>query len=172
MALPKRFTIKEDISRLRKELRSASNEMISKRLRALIVFKKHEGSGISVREAARLSGIDRGSALDWRNAYIAGGLQGLLAHEKKSNRSSVFEPHQREALREKLHDAQNGLRGYTELVAWFNDHFATEVKYHTMNQFVKRKYGALCKTARKSHVKKEAQAVEAFKKTSRPSARS
>lgn len=172
MAFPTRFTIKEDMAALRKELRRAKNELMRKRLRTLIIYKKHEGPGIGVREAARLAGIDRGSAMDWRNAYIAGGLAGLLSHERTGNRASVIEPHQRQELHEKLHDAQNDLRGYTELVAWFNDRFATEVKYQTMNQFVKRKYGARCKVARKSHVKKEVRAVEAFKKTSRSSARS
>jgi hypothetical protein len=84
----------------------------------------------------------------------------------------VIKPDQREALREKLHDPRNGLRGYTELVAWFNAQFAAQVKYHAMNKFVKRNYGALCKTARKSHVKKDAGAVVAFEKTSSTSARS
>ena len=70
-----------------------------------------------------------------------------------------------------LHDAQNGLRGYKELVVWFNEHFGSEVKYHTMNQFVKRKFGALSKVARKSHVRKDPQSAMAFKKTSRRSVR-
>jgi transposase len=172
MAFPKRFEIKEDMATLRKALRGCKNEMISKRLRALIVFKEHEGTGISKGEVAARIGVDHGSAVKWRNAYINGGLAGMLSHGKKGNRPSVIEPHQREMLRVKLHDPQNGLRGYTELVSWFNAHFGAQVKYKTLNQFVNRNFGASCKTARKSHVKKDAQAVEALKKTSRASASS
>lgn len=172
MAFPKRFVIKEDMATLRKALRCANSELVSKRLRALIVYKKHEEMGVGKDEVAARAGIDPNSALRWRNAYMAGGLTGLLSHGKKSNRPSVIKPDQREVLRDKLHDPQNGLRGYTELVAWFNAEFNTEVKYQAMNKFVKRNYGALCKTARKSHVKKDAGAVTAFKKTSSTSARS
>lgn len=172
MAFPKRFTIKEDMATLRGHLRRSKNEMVGKRLRALIFFKEQEQTGVSKEEVAAHLGIDPGSAVKWRNAYIKGGLAGMLAHGKKGNRPGVIKPHEREALREKLHDAQNGLRGYTELLAWFNTHFATEVKYHAMNKFVKRNYGALCKTARKSHVEKDPEAVAAFKKTSRTSVRS
>ena len=170
MAFPKRFAIKEDMVTLRKALGRSGSEMISKRIRALILFKVHEETGISKAEVAARIGMDPGSAVQWRNAYIKGGLAGMLAHGKKGNRPSVIEPHQREALREKLHDPRNGLRGYTELVAWFNAHFGTEVKYKTLNQFVNRNFGASCKVARKSHVKKDAQAVETFKKTSSTSA--
>jgi hypothetical protein len=41
-----------------------------------------------------------------------------------------------------------------------------------MNKYVKRNFGAQCKVARKSHVKKDPDAVAAFKKTSGDSARS
>ncbi len=54
--------------------------------------------------------------MKWRNAYIKGGLAGMLAHGKKRNGPSVIQPHQREVLYQKLHDLQNGLRGYTGLV--------------------------------------------------------
>lgn len=172
MAFPKRFVIKEDLPTLRKALRQSKNEMVSKRLRALIVYKQHEEEGISKDEVAARAGIDPNSALKWRKTYIAGGLAGLLSHGRKSNRCSVIKPEQREVLREKLHDPQNGLRGYTELVEWFNAQFEAQVKYQAMNKFVKRNYGALCKTARKSHVKKDAGAVGAFKKTSNNSVRS
>lgn len=169
MASPKIFPIKEDMGALRKELRRSNCNLLSKRLRTLIVFKEHEANGIGKRGVAERVGVDPGSALQWRNAYINGGLAALLGHKKVGNRPSVIEPHQREALREKLHEPENGLRGYVELVAWFNTRYDAQVKYKTLNQFVNRNFGALCKTARKSHVKKEVAAMEAFKKTSNTS---
>lgn len=172
MAYPKQFKIKEELATLRKALRGSKNELTSKRLRALIVYKQHEKEGVSKGKVAARAGIDPNSALKWRNAYIDGGLTGLLSHGIRSNRRGAIQPDQRESLRDKLHDPQNGLRGYTELVEWFNTRFGTQVKYHAMNKFVKRNHGAQCKVARKSHVKKDPEAVAAFKKTSRDSARS
>ncbi|MBL0126269.1 MAG: hypothetical protein IPP83_02185 [Flavobacteriales bacterium] len=76
----------------------------------------------------------------------------------------MIKPDQREALRLKLREPGNGLRGFTELLAWFNKRFNEEVNYSTMNKFVKRNYGAQCKVARKSHVKKDPEAITALKK--------
>lgn len=59
--------------------------------------------------------------------------------------------------------------GFTELLAWFNNRFATDINYKTFHGFVVRKYNAKLKTARKSHLNKDANKVEAFKKTSRKS---
>jgi transposase len=172
MAHPKRFTIEEDMRTLRSELRRGATETVRAKLRVLILYKEHEQEGISKHSVARALGVDPGSALRWRNAYIQGGLPGLLSHKRKGNRPSVIKPEQREVLREKLHEPGNGLRGFTEMVAWFNGRFNADVKYNTMNKFVKRTYGAQSKVARKSHVKKDEAAVAALKKTSRNSARS
>ncbi|MBL0126997.1 MAG: helix-turn-helix domain-containing protein [Flavobacteriales bacterium] len=92
--------------------------------------------------------------MKWRNAYIQGGLAGLLSHNWKGNRPSVIKPDQREALRLKLREPGNGLRGFTELLAWFNKQFNEEVNYSTMNKFVKRNYGASVRSPA-SHMKKD-----------------
>ena len=138
MAHPKRFTIKEDIRTLRQELRRAKSEIMRSRIRVLMLYKEHEQQGISKHAVAKALGVDPGSAVKWRNAYIQGGLAGLLSHNWKGNRPSVINPEQREALRVKLHEPENGLRGFTELLAWFNEEFNEEVNYSTMNKFVKR----------------------------------
>ena len=83
----------------------------------------------------------------------------MLSHNWKGNRPSVIKPDQREVLRLKLLEPGNGLRGFTELLAWFNEQFNEEVKYSTMNKFVKRNYEAQCKMAHKSHVKKDPAAI-------------
>lgn len=47
--------------------------------------------------------------------------------------------------------------------------FCSGIKYHAVNKYVKRKFGAKLKVARKSHIKKDEKQVEEFKKNSRPS---
>ena len=57
------------------------------------------------------------------------------------------------------------MAGFIELLDWFNKRFKTDLNYKTFHGFVVRKYKAKVKVARKSHIKKDVQAVEAFKKT-------
>ena len=61
--------------------------------------------------------------------------------------------------------------GFIELLDWFNKTFKTDINYKTFHGFVVRKFDAKIKVARKSHIKKDVQAVEAFKKTLSKSAR-
>jgi len=161
MADPERFGIKEDMVTLRREHRRVNTETVRRRLRVLILYKEHEQVGVSKHAVAKALGVDAGSAMKWCNAFIQGGL-GLLSHNWKGNRPGVIKPDQREVLRLKLREPGNGLRGFTELLAWFNGQFNEEVNYSTMNKFVKRNYGAQSKVARKSHVKKDPVAFTAF----------
>lgn len=134
----------------------------------MIIFKQHEVQGISITDVARRIGADNSSVKRWRKTYLTIGIAPLLVHKKVGNRPSSIKPEQEMELRKKLNDPVNGIRGFTELTAWFNERFDADIKYKTLNGYVKRKYGALCKTARKSHVRKDADALEAFKKTSSP----
>ncbi|MBL0126268.1 MAG: helix-turn-helix domain-containing protein [Flavobacteriales bacterium] len=83
MANPKRFDIKEDMVTLRRELRRVNTETMRSRVRVLILYKEHEQEGISKHAVAKALGVDAGSAMKWRNAYIQGGLAGLLSHNWK-----------------------------------------------------------------------------------------
>jgi hypothetical protein len=78
---------------------------------------------------------------------------------------------QEAALKQKLNDPSNGIVGFVELLDWFNTTFNTDIKYKTFHGFVVRKYKAKIKVARKVHVKKDIEAVQAFKKTSIRSAK-
>lgn len=144
-----------------------SRPNMAARLQVLMVFKKHEGTGISKRAVAQQTGSDHNSVQAWRSAYLAGGIEKLLSHSMGGNRPSVISAEQEVLLREKLKDPGNGLQGYVELMHWFEDHFQEQINYKTLNGYVNRKYGAQVKTARKSHVAKDPLAAEAFKKTSR-----
>ncbi|HEY0299080.1 MAG TPA: winged helix-turn-helix domain-containing protein [Arachidicoccus sp.] len=59
------------------------------------------------------------------------------------------------------------MAGYVELQEWIEKEFQKEVKYNTVLKYAMRHFGSSVKVARKSHVKKDEQAVAVFKKTSR-----
>ena len=95
----------------------------------------------------------------------------LMSHSNKGYKPSKINSEQEQALKEVLSNPNNGIVGFVELLEWFNKTFQTNINYKTFHGFVVRKFKAKIKVARKSHIKKDAQAVETFKKTSDKSAK-
>lgn len=165
MSSAKAFRIKESESDIKKLIKS-STAMIGKRLQALLVFKRHEASGISKRLVADEIGVNHNSVQSWRMDYIREGIKELMTHSNTGYKPSKINEQQEKALKEKLSDSSNGIVGFNELLGWFDKKFKTEINYKTFHGFVVRKFKAKIKVARKSHIKKDPAAIEAFKKTS------
>ena len=165
MSAPKIFKIQESEPAIKKLMKN-SEPMIAKRLHALLVFKQHEDTGISKRVVADLIGVNHNSVQAWRDSYSSGGIEKLTSHDKIGFKPSVISPDQEEAIKEQMHQPDNGFVGFIELLAWFNEKFNTDINYKTFHGFVVRKFDAKVKTARKVHIKKDEAAVGTFKKTS------
>jgi transposase len=165
MSAPKTFVIKEKEEEIKKLMKS-STPMIGKRLHALLIFKRHEDVGISKRHVAEEIGVNHNSIQIWRTLYIKGGLQLLMLHSNIGYKPSKINKEQEQALCNQLENPNNGMVGFIELLDWFNNTFQTDINYRTFHGFVVRKFKAKIKVARKSHIKKDTQAVEDFKKTS------
>lgn len=171
MALPFQITIKETIPELRK-LQRTSGELIGKRLFMLIEIKKHEKTGISKRELSRITGINHNSIVKWRKLYNLSGIEPLLKHGRVGGfKKSVVSKEEHNKIAMKLNDPKNGIRGYTELLEWVNKELSKDIKYITLVKYTERHFGSKIKVARKSHVKKDEEAVATFKKTSLKNAR-
>ena len=170
MALPTQFKVKETIADLRK-LQKQSNSMIGTRIRVLIEFKRNEKTGISKRAVADIVGVNHNSVQDWRKLYITGGVELLMSYTKHGGRPTLFSKTEHSKIESKLQDAKNGLRGYVELHQWAEKEFKKEILYNTLMKYAVREFGSKIKVARKSHIKKDEKAVEAFKKTSAKNAR-
>ena len=172
MSSPKTFKIKESESELKKLMKS-SPAMIAKRLRALLLFKQNQEIGISKRVVADEIGVNNNSVQTWRSIYIQGGIELLMSHSNIGYKPSKINEEQEQAIKEKLNNPENGMVGFIELLDWFNKTFKTDINYKTFHGFVVRKFEAKIKVARKTHIKKDVQAVEAFKKTlSKPAKKS
>ena len=92
--------------------------MIGKRLHALLVFKRHEGTGVFKREVAEESGVNHNSVQTWRTLYIEERIEGLMSHAKIGYKPSKINPKQEKALKKKLSDPANGMVGFNELLEW------------------------------------------------------
>ncbi|MBK9352793.1 MAG: winged helix-turn-helix domain-containing protein [Bacteroidetes bacterium] len=66
----------------------------------------------------------------------------------------------------KIKRPKNGLRGYVELQNWIEKELGQSIKYNTLLKYSMRHFGSSVKVARKSHVNKDMNKVDAFKKTS------
>jgi transposase len=165
MASPKVIPVKESVETLKRILKS-STPLIAPRIRMLIEIKKKEDIGISKRDLSEIVGSNQNSIQKWRTMYCEGGLDLLCSHKKKGFKPTVFDKEEHRALESKLNDPFSGLRGYKELQTWVNTEFGKDIKYNTLLKYCIRNFESSLKVARKSHVKKDAQAVETFKKTS------
>ncbi|HPT40736.1 MAG TPA: winged helix-turn-helix domain-containing protein [Candidatus Paceibacterota bacterium] len=169
MSAPKNVQVKENIKYLRTLLK-LSSEFLRPRIIMLIEIKKSEGTGISKRALAELVGVNPNSIQTWRSLYISGGITLLLSHKKIGYKPSLITAEEREAIDQKLKDPKNGLRGYTELMRWIEQEYQKSIHYNTLYKYCVRNFGSSVKVARKSHVKKDPEAVETLKKTSQISA--
>jgi transposase len=148
-----------------KTLLKKSTPFIAQRLRLLLILKQHEATGISKREVSILAGVCSGSAQKWRSLYIRDGIDGLLKHNKIGFKPSVFTSEDRLKIEEKLNNPENGLHGYVELKEWIRKELGKEVLYRTIVNYCVTNFHSSVKVARKSHINKDVNKVEDFKKT-------
>jgi len=171
MSIPKQIKIIETEQEI-KNLIKKSIPFIAQRLRVLLVIKQNETNGISKREVSKLVGVDPNSVQNWRTIYINKGIEGILKHNKTGFRPSVFSKEQHQKIKDKLNDPQNGLQGYVELKEWIEIEFNKKFNYRTVWNYCVVNFKSKVKVARKSHVKKDVEAVDIFKKTSADSVKS
>lgn len=163
--------VKETVNELR-ALQRKHCELIGKRLQMLIVIKQHENEEpLSKLKLSELTGINPNSIVKWRIDYLNSGISVLLEHGRKGFKKSVFNEDEHSAIEAKLRDPENGIVGYKELQQWIESELQRPVKYITVVKYSQRMFGAKIKVARKSHIKKDKEAEDIFKKTSPKSAK-
>lgn len=160
----KKLHIRESLSQLQ-ELSRGQIPLVYERIKAIIVFKQYEQEGISCQAVANKTGSHISSVQRWRKTYQQEGLDSLLVYDYKGKPSRLFSDEQNERLEAKLKDVNSGLQGYVELQAWVKEELGVEANYFNVRKYVKKRFGTKVKRARKSHVEKDIEAVEAFKKT-------
>ena len=165
MSLPKSFQIKESLKELQKLLKDSS-AYLSPRIKMLIECKKNESTGLSKRVIADSIGVNPNSVQKWRGMYISGGIKAILSHNKTGYKPSLLNKIDHEKIKEKLHDEKNPIKGFVELQQWIMEELGKDIRYTTVFSYAKRHFGAKVKVSRKSHIHKDKEAVEDFKKTS------
>ena len=160
--MPKKLTIivKESI----KDLKGLQKKQPSNynRLQMLILIK--EGIIVSKDGLATALSVSNKSVHVWRTRYNEGGMEALLEDNRGGKQGQITEKvHQKLATR--LHNSKDGFKSFIEIQQWLKENFDIQMEYHAVNKYIKRKFGARPKVARKSHIDKDDSAVALFKKT-------
>ena len=109
-------------------------------------------------------GVNHNSVQTWRSAYRKGGCKALLKFERGGFKPSLISPSIHRAIEKRLKNPIEAFTGFKELQQWVDERYIAGINYQTINQYVKRHFGAKLKVARKSHIQKDEEAVKEFKK--------
>ena len=163
MGMRSNIEISESISTLESAFKSSSNFKVRQRIQSLILLKKEKFK----RQAylADYLGIDRSTLKRWIKQYKETGYAGLVTLKSGGNKKSVIDQALHNALREKVNDSKEPLLGYWHAVSWVKENYNQDIHYQTLRSYLILHFQTKKKHPRKSHYKKDAQALEVFKKT-------
>lgn len=164
MASKTKIDIKESKQELEKLRKSKKTER--EKTRILFLLLKLESRFNSQKELSEYLHVSESTLRRWTNSYNEFGLDKLLTIPLGGKRREVITSSIHNALKEKLEDSKNCLLGYNDAVDWVYQHCGVQIKYNTLRTYMKRHFGTKLKVPRKSHYKKDEQAIEAFKKLS------
>jgi len=163
MSYAKLLIVKESIKEL-SGLRKGSSETQNKRLSMLIEIKRQKDKAIAKRDLANRITVDPNSITAWKKCYQQAGITALMADGRIGFKPSMISAEDHKKIEQKLKNPKNGIRGYVELLDWVKTELGMNLKYITLLKYTERHFGSKIKIARKSHVKKDEEAVETFKK--------
>lgn len=163
MARQSKISIKEDLKFLQNTFRQEKNHRIRARIKCLIYMK--EKSRPSPLELSKHIGVDYATVKRWLKQYKEEGFDSLIVLKSKGRPRSVINAELHTSLAEKMNDSNNPLLGYWDVVLWVKANHGIDIKYNTLRTYLIRHFHTKLKSPRKSHYKKNEQAIEAFKKT-------
>ncbi len=161
--------VKESLQELRLLLKKSPAHYSSK-LRMLIEIKQSDVP-LSKNELANKIGVNHNSIQTWRSKYKKQGLKALLKDGRIGFKPSIITAVAHKEIALKLNKPEASFSSYKQLHEWVDKSLVKGVNYNSLRHYVKRHFGAKLKVPRKSHIRKNKDAVEAFKKSSNKSAR-
>lgn len=161
--------VKESLKELKVLLKKTAAHHSSK-IRMLIEIKKSDVL-LSKNELAERVGVNHNSIQTWRTKYKKGGTVELLKDGRIGFKPSIITPSAHKKIKLKLHKAEADFSSYKQLHAWVEKKLVQGVNYNSLRHYVKRHFGAKLKVPRKSHIRKDKEAVITFKKISSETSR-
>jgi transposase len=155
--------VSESIEDLKKLYKRQRNFRIRTRVKSLILLKEKKFKRQT--DISNYLGIDYATLKRWFKKYKEYGLASLLKIESGGAKNSCISKDIHKGLEAKLQDPKNPLLGYWDAVLWVHEQYGETINYQTLRSYLIRHFKTKLKHPRKSHYKKDEQAIEAFKKT-------
>jgi len=151
---------KTELKSLRKKQTSLAME---RRVMWLLQFKTQNNSKRET--TASKVNISLRTQERWIKVYMTKGIGEFLTSNKDNHKSNIITDEIHLALKERMNSSESPLLGYWDAVEWIKDEFDVEIKYHWLRKYLISHFKTKLKSPRKSHYKKDEQAIEAFLKT-------
>lgn len=163
--MPKKIsiTILESEKVLSSMLNKSTTDRVRGRLKALLLLKR--GKVTYQSELAIKLGFTEKTIREWLKLYDSEGLSSLVQIRVGGNRDSILSSEIINFIKEHLNDEQTTITSYVELQQLIYETFGQDINYKTLYGYCTRVFSSSLKVSRKSHYKKDEQAIEAFKKT-------
>lgn len=159
------LNIKESMSELQKMLGKQRTFNGQKRVRCLIEI---QSASFSTRQKlADYLCVHKRTLERWVNNYKSGGIIEMLSDKPKTKQSKIITPVIHKGLEQKVNDPHNPFLGYWDAQNWVQQEYGIEIKYQRVREYMIQHFKTKIKSPRKSHIKKDKQAEEAFLKTTK-----
>jgi len=164
MGKKKELLVKESYTELKSLRKKQTSLAMEKRVIWLIQFKTKKK--LPRKNTASKVNISLRTQERWIKEYMNKGIEGFLTSNKNNHKSKIFTKEIHLALKNRLNSSESPLLGYWDAVKWMKEEFGVEIKYHWLRKYLISHFKTKLKSPRKSHYKKDDQAIEAFLKTS------
>jgi transposase len=155
--------ITESLTELQKLLPEQHTLNNSKRLESLISLKTHQFATLELL-ALHLE-INPSTLDNWLSIYRAKGIEELLKKKTRNSSSNIITSQIHKGLEQRLSDPQNSFNGFWDARRWVKQTYGGDVEYQLLCHYMTHKLDARIKMPRRSKIKKDQEATEAFIKT-------
>ncbi len=164
MGMTSKLEIKESLGNLESALKKSQNFKVRQRIQSLLLLKKDKFKRQV--DLAKFIGVGHSTLKSWIKQYKEFGFDSLTQLQSGGNYKGVISDSLHKALEAKMNDSTNPLLGYWHAVQWVKEEHNQTINYQTLRAYLIRHFKTKKKHPRKSHYKKDEQALVVFKKTS------
>ena len=163
MKKSQKLHIKESVLELKKlRVKQAS---LSKQKRIDCLLYLQDGKFNTRKELANYLGVHIRTQERWIAKYKSQGVLFMLKDEPRIRKSKIITQQIHQGLAARVNSSENPFLGYWDAQDWVYQQYGVQVKYHWLRKYLIKHFKTKLKSPRKSHYKKDEQAIEAFLKT-------
>lgn len=163
MSYTSRIKVKETGKELISAFQGAKDQRVKLKIKSLILFK--EGNFKKQEDLASHLCIGYSALRLWLKKYSSFGFEKFITIPVKGKPKSSISPEIHNALEQKLNDSHDSLKGYWDAVNWLKETMGVDLGYQALRNYMIKHFKTKLKVPRKSHYKKDEQAIAAFLKT-------